>query len=216
MVICGRGGSPGLALAVTLLLSSGAMAAPAEGQDPVLELDPAGTHIDFTVGGFPHSVHGTFALRRGNIRFDPATGRADGLVVADAASGDSGNRSRDGEMRESILEAQRYPEIRFVPQQVDGHVAAQGESRVKIRGVLSLHGAAHEVTLDMVIRLAGEELTASGQLIVPYVEWGMRDPSIFIFRVSDKVEIKISAAGRVARPPTARVTSGGISGESEH
>lgn len=212
MVICGRGGTLGLALAVTLLLSRGTMAAPAEGQDPVLELDPAGTHIDFTVGGFPHSVHGTFALKRGNIRFDPATGRADGLVVADAASGDSGNRSRDGEMRESILEAQRYPEIRFVPQQVDGHVAAQGESRVKIRGVLSLHGAAHEVTLDMVVRLAGEELTATGQLTVPYVEWGMRDPSIFIFRVSDKVELKLTATGHVTWPPASGAREGGAPG----
>jgi hypothetical protein len=137
-------------------------------------------------------------------------------VVADAASGDSGNRSRDGEMRESILEAHNYPEIRFVPQQVDGHVGPQGESRVKIRGVLSLHGGAHEVTLDMVIRLAGEELTATGQLIVPYVEWGLRDPSVFIFRVSDKVEIKVRATGRVTWPQAAGVTSGGASGESEH
>jgi polyisoprenoid-binding protein YceI len=190
------------------------MAAVSDGQDPVLELDPARTHIEFTVGGFPHGVHGTFVLKRGTIRFDPTTGRADGLVAADAASGDSGNRSRDGEMRESILEAQNYPEIRFVPQQVDGRVVPQGESRVKIRGVLSFHGGAHEVTLDMVIRLAGEELTATGQLIVPYVEWGLRDPSVFIFRVSDKVELKLTATGHVTWPPAATAKDGGPPGAS--
>ena len=103
------------ALALTLLIVPVAIAPPAAAQEAVLELDPARTRIDFTLPGFPHSVHGTLTLKRGTFRVDSATGRADGLMIVDAASGQSGNRARDSEMNESVLETHRYPEITFAP-----------------------------------------------------------------------------------------------------
>jgi hypothetical protein len=40
-------------------------------------------------------VEGAFLLKRGAIHFDPATGKASGEVVFDAASGKTGNKSGD-------------------------------------------------------------------------------------------------------------------------
>ncbi|MFI5341652.1 MAG: YceI family protein [Candidatus Methylomirabilales bacterium] len=202
-----------LALALTLLTLSAAMTAPSGAQEAALELNPAGTRIDFTLRGFPHTVHGTFKLKRGTIRIDSATGRADGLVIVDAASGDSGNRTRDSDMNESVLETQRYPEIRFTPQQVEAQGVPQGEFRVKIRGVFWLHGTEHEVTLDALVRLAGEEWTATTHFVVPYVAWGLRDPSILILRVADKVEVDVNATGHVTWTPVVQTKSGGTSKE---
>ncbi len=202
-----------LALALTLLTLSAAMTAPSGAQEAALELDPARTRIDFTLRGFPHTVHGTFTLKRGTIRIDSATGRADGLVIVDAASGDSGNRTRDSDMNESVLETQRYPEIRFSPQQVEAQGVPQGEFRVKIRGVFWLHGTEHEVTLDALVRLAGEEWSATTHFVVPYVAWGLRDPSILILRVADKVEVDVNATGHVTWNPVVQTKSGGASKE---
>jgi len=207
-----RGALP-LTLALTLLTLSAAMTAPSGAQEAALELNPAGTRIDFTLRGFPHTVHGTFTLKRGTIRIDSATGRADGLVIVDAASGDSGNHARDSEMNETILETQRYPEIRFSPQQVEAQGVPQGEFRVKIRGVFWLHGTEHEVTLDALVRLAGEEWTATTHFVVPYVAWGLRDPSILILRVADTVEVDVNATGHVTWNPVVQTKSGGTSKE---
>jgi polyisoprenoid-binding protein YceI len=202
-----------LTLALTLLTLSAAMTAPSGAQEAALELNPAGTRIDFTLRGFPHTVHGTFTLKRGTLRIDSATGRADGLVIVDAASGDSGNHARDSEMNETILETQRYPEIRFSPQQVEAQGVPQGEFRVKIRGVFWLHGTEHEVTLDALVPLAGEEWTATTHFVVPYVAWGLRDPSILILRVADKVEVDVNATGHVTWNPVVQTKSGGTSKE---
>jgi len=55
--------------------------------------------------------------------FDPSTGRVSGQVTVDARSGQSGNSSRDGRMHREILETQRYPEIAFRPDRMDGAIA---------------------------------------------------------------------------------------------
>ncbi len=201
MVTSGNRGPLGLALALIMLASMTATAALSGTQEAVLELDPAVTRINFTLRGFPHTVHGTFTLKRGAIRVDPATGRANGLVIVDAASGESGNRSRDLEMKESVLETQRYTEIRFTPQQVEGQSIPEGEFPVKIRGVLWLHGAEHELTLDALVRPNGEEWSVISHFVIPYVEWGLRDPSVFILRVSDKVEVDVRATGHMTWSP---------------
>ena len=46
--------------------------------------------------------------------------------------------------------------------------------------------------------MSQQEITASGKFIVPYVQWGMKNPSTFLLKVNDKVEIDLTAVGRVA------------------
>ena len=192
-----------------LLALSVAMTTASSAQEAVLELNPATPRINFSLRSFAHKVHGTFALKRGTIRVDTATGSADGIVIVDATSGDSGNRTRDAEMKESVLEAQRYPEIRFAPQHIEVQSGPQGESRVKIRGTFWLHGAEHDLTLDALVRLNGEEWTATTHFTIPYVQWGLKDPSVFILRVSDTVDIDVNATGHLAWTPTVETRNNG-------
>ena len=67
------------------------LAIAANAQQAVLTLDPANTHIDYTLQGWPHVTHGTFHLMRGVIWIDPASGKTEGSVVVSAVSGDSGS-----------------------------------------------------------------------------------------------------------------------------
>lgn len=162
-----------------------------------LELDPANTQIEFVLGATLHSVHGTFALKRGTIHFNASTGSASGLVVVDAQSANSGNNGRDRKMHKEILESQRYPEVTFAPTKLSGTVAPQGDSNVHVEGVFKLHGAEHPMTLAMQVQFAGNNVTASTHMVIPYLAWGLKNPSTFILRVSDKVEIDVKATGHL-------------------
>jgi hypothetical protein len=42
----------------------------------ILHLDPAQSKLHWALGSTLHTVHGTFALKRGAVRFNPASGSA--------------------------------------------------------------------------------------------------------------------------------------------
>ena len=170
----------------------------------MLELDPAQTHIEFTLGEVFHPVQGTFKLKSGTIRFDPATGKARGLVVVEVASGESDNRSRDRKMLKDVLESQKYPEATFTPVRVYGRVEAQGESPIELDGILKLHGNEHDLTLATTVRMDGGRLTASTHFVIPYVEWGLKNPSTLFLRVGNQVGIDVNAEGRITMPAAPR------------
>jgi polyisoprenoid-binding protein YceI len=189
-------------ISATLVLLLFSLAAiPARAAQMRLVLDPAATPVTFTLSDLHGGVHGTFKLKRGTILFDPEGGAASGELVVDATSGDSGSNGRDSRMHKNILESAKYPDIVFTPDRVDGKVSLDGDSEVKVHGVFRIHGADHEVTLAAKAHIAGDKVTAEIQFPVPYVKWGMKNPSILIMRVGDTVGIAIHAAGRLEAVP---------------
>ena len=121
----------------------------ARAQETVLELDPAQTQIGFTLGDVLHTVHGMFKLRQATISFNPTTGQAGGLVVVDATSGESGSHARDHKMHKDVLQSDQYPEITFVPQQVQGQVLPAGDFKVQVLGIFTMHGESRPLTLSV-------------------------------------------------------------------
>jgi polyisoprenoid-binding protein YceI len=166
-------------------------------QEMTVELDPASTRIEFTVAATLHSVHGTFALKSGTVHFNSSTGSASGLVVVDATSGDSGNKDRDHKMHQEVLQSQRYSEITFAPTRMSGRVAPQGSSSVHIDGIFKLHGTDHPITLTLPVEAQGQNLSVRTHIVVPYVAWGLKNPSTFMLHVGEKVDIDINAIGRL-------------------
>jgi len=154
-------------------------------------IDPAQTKVEFALGSLLHTVHGDFHLKRGTLTFDPQTGKASGEVVVDAASGESGSPARDKRMHAAILEIAKYPEITFRPDRVDGKVASEGKSQVQLHGVFAIHGVEHEILLPVTVDAGGGQYNVIGIFEVPYVKWGMKNPSTLMLRVDDKVEIVI-------------------------
>lgn len=184
-------------LCAGLLLAMGPCAKTLRAQELALELDPANTRIEFTLAATLHTVHGTFALKSGTIRFNPSTGSASGLVIVDAASGDSKNKNRDYKMHQEILESQLYPEVTFTPTKLSGKVELQGDSTVQLEGILRLHGAEHSVTLTLPVQAKENTLAARTHIAIPYVAWGLTNPSTFLLHVSDTVEVDITTVGQV-------------------
>jgi polyisoprenoid-binding protein YceI len=173
-------------------------ALPALAQEMVLQLDPGQTRVEFTLGDVLHTVHGTFKMKRGEMRIDPATGKATGELIIDATSGDSGSGARDSRMHKNILESGKYREITLTPDHFDGKLNLQGDSEVQLHGQFGIHGSQHEITLPVKVRIREQQLDADTQFPVPYQKWGMKNPSTFILRVDDTVQIQIHAVGRLS------------------
>ena len=180
-----------------LALLAHSSAVPAIAQEAELTLDASQSQVSFTLGDILHTVHGTFKLKRGIVKFDLVTGHADGLVVIDATSGDSGSHARDHKMHKDILESEQYPEITFAPHEVQGQIPSQGDFKVQVLGTFTLHGASHPLTLVIQAHLADEQLSADTKFTIPYVSWGLKNPSTLFLRVNDTVDLAIHAMGQI-------------------
>lgn len=170
---------------------------PVRAQEMTVELDPAQTRIEFTLAATMHTVHGSFRLKHGTIHFDPSTGAASGVVVVDATSGHTDNNGRDRKMHREIIESQRYPEITFTPTKSSGKFERQGDSAVQVEGRFGIHGSEHSMTLIIPIQVKGNLVSGHTHVVVPYVAWGLKNPSTLFLHVSDTVEVDITAAGQL-------------------
>jgi polyisoprenoid-binding protein YceI len=185
------------ALAVALFLSLTAFAAV---QDLVFKLDPEHSTVTFTLGDVLHTVHGTFQLKQGSLRLDPRSGKLSGEIVADAKSGNSGSGMRDRKMNREVLESDRYPEILFRPDHVEGSVLVTGKSSVRVHGIFTIHGSDHELTVPADVETFPDHWTATLHFAVPYAKWGMKNPSTMFLRVSESVNIDLTTTGILAHP----------------
>lgn len=177
-----------------------ALATPGAAEEWRLVLDPERTEITFELGATLHSVHGAARLRQGEIVFESGGGAAEGSVVVAAESADTGNERRDRDMHAKVLESQQFPEIAFRPDEVIGEVSPAGRSEIEIAGTFSIHGSDHPVRVEAVVDISGSELEATLELEVPYVAWGMKDPSKLLLKVSKEVVVRIHAFGTVTPP----------------
>lgn len=187
-----RRGLPWALLAAALGLMTPARAAETGW---MVTLDPAATEIRFSLGATLHDVHGGVKLERGELRLNPRTGALDGEVVVDARSAETGNERRDRDMHRKVLESESHPRFVFVPSRLDGDLALSGRSRVVIHGELRIHGAAHALVMPADVTIEDGSLTATAAFAVPYVEWGMKDPSKLMLRVKKRVEIEVTVGG---------------------
>lgn len=183
------------AVAFVTVLTVGASLAAAQAAS--LDLDPAQTSVKFTLPDVLHTVHGTFRLSHGELQFEPSSGKISGEIVVDAKSGESGSGMRDRKMHKEVLESERYPDISFRPDRVEGHVATTGKSSVQVHGIFRIHGTDRELTIPAEVEMSGDHWSATVHFAVPYGKWGMKNPSTLFLRVSDSVEIDLAGSGTV-------------------
>jgi len=164
-------------------------------QEVVLVLDPVQCKVHYSVDSTLHTVHGTFNLKSGTLHFDPDSGKAAGEIVVYATSGDSGNSSRDEKMHKEVLETPKYPDAIFRPTQVEGRVARTGVSDVKLHGIMLLHGQEHEIVAPVRAQLAADRWTGTASFTVPFIQWGMKDPSNWLLKVKPVVRVELEMAG---------------------
>lgn len=182
-----------LFLAVLLAIAPAAFA-----QHETFSVNPDASQVTFALGGSGHHVQGTFHVQKGSIEFDPNAKKIAGSVIVAAGSGNSGEPSRDKNMNTNVLDTAHFAEVTFAPNSYQGAIATSGDSTIQVAGVFTLHGTPHDLTLPMQIHIDGTNLTAKGHFTVPYVKWGLKDPSIFVLKVAKEVDIDLTLSGQMA------------------
>lgn len=165
------------------------------------ELDPVETEVEFSFAATLHKVGGRLAAKQGTIEIDLETGHAKGWILLDSTTAITGNRRRDRKMHEKILESLRFPDIVFSIDRVTGGVRPTGRSELQLHGTLDFHGTKRPFSLLAVANSDGQRVTATGTVVVPYLEWGLKDPSFFLLRVAKEVTVRVKVVGRVIATP---------------
>lgn len=165
------------------------------------ELDPVESVIELSFAATLHTVEGRLAARQGTIEVDLATGEARGWILLDATTAMTNNRRRDRKMHEKILESLHFPDIVYSINRVSGGLRPVGRSELQLHGTLEFHGVKRPFSVIAVAISDGKRLTATGSVDVPYLDWGLRDPSFFVLRVSKEVTVRLNIVGSLTAVP---------------
>jgi polyisoprenoid-binding protein YceI len=144
-------------------------------------------------------VNGTFHIQSGSIAFDRGTPKMSGSVVVLAGSGKTGNDSRDKKMKKDILVVEQHATVSFEPKTYTGAIAPSGDSNLQVTGIFTLLGAPHEITIPMLVHLDGTGAIAKAHFVVPYVQWGLKNPSFLIWKADNDVAIDLNLVGTISK-----------------
>ncbi|MCZ6746237.1 MAG: YceI family protein [Acidobacteria bacterium] len=191
---------------VLLLVMALSTMTPAHGATPTYEitLDPARSQVTFSLGAFFHTVQGRGIPLATTLEYAPGQGLLTGAVILPAAGLATGNQRRDRRMQGQVLESAAHPDIILTLERAEGAFDPETGGDLQVEGSLQLLGASHPVSFPLeIIILLDEEgrFRARGAFMVPYVAWGLKDPSMVFLRVEKEVRVSFSAAGRILAVP---------------
>jgi len=167
-------------------------------QHQTLTINPETSEVNFTLNGSDHATHGTFHVEKGSVDFDLHAPMIAGLVLVSVGSGKTGNDLRDKKMTTEVLDVAHFADVTFVPNSYQGTISPGGDSTIQVAGVFTLHGTPHDLTVPIQLHVDGANCTAKTTFTVPYVKWGLKDPSILIFRVAKEVQIDLKLVGSLS------------------
>jgi polyisoprenoid-binding protein YceI len=102
-------------------------------------------------------------------------------------------------MHAKVLESAKFKEIVLAVDGFEGKFDRAAPSKLTVKARFRIHGAEHSVVLELAITPHGagadQLLGAATTFTVPYVDWGMKDPSKAFLRVGKEVEVSIDAKG---------------------
>lgn len=187
-------------LTLHLVLFAYGSAASSKAAEHSIVLDPEASAVSFSLKATGHVVRGDFRLKSGELRFAPESGTLVGEIILDATSAESGNKRRDRAMHRKVLESDRYPRIILRPERFSGDWSMSGQSVLTLFGTLSLHGDEHPLMMEVAVEIEGNRFSAESTFSVPFVDWGLRDPSVLFLRVAKAVEVTVKTQGSISSP----------------
>ncbi|HUH64031.1 MAG TPA: YceI family protein [Terracidiphilus sp.] len=166
-------------------------------QHRTFTVNPDGSEVKMTLNTTHEVVNGTFHLQSGSIDFDRGRPEMSGSVVVLAGSGKTGNDSRDKKMKKDILKVDQFTTVSFSPKSYTGTIASSGDSTIQVSGVFTLLGNPHDLTIPIEIHLDGSKAAVKAHFIVPYIQWGLKDPSFLFWKAAHEVAIDLNLVGQV-------------------
>lgn len=186
-------------VALAAILAAVPFAPAAFAQHQTFAVNPDTSQVRMTLNTTHEIVHGTFHVQSGSVDFDRSALKMSGVVVVSAASGKTGNDSRDKKMYKDVLKVKQYTTVSFEPKTYAGLIAPSGDSNLQVAGTFTLLGMPHEITIPMQVHLDGSSATAKSHFIVPYVQWGLKNPSFLIWKADNDVAIDLDLVGTITQ-----------------
>jgi hypothetical protein len=180
--------------ALILMLVPAALA-----QHQTFVVNPDASEVKITLKTTHEIVNGSFHVQSGSIEFDRSSPKMSGSVVVLAGSGKTGNSSRDKKMNKEILEVEQHATVSFEPKTFTGAIASSGDSTIQASGIFTLLGTPHEITVPILVHLDGPSATAKTHFVVPYVQWGLKNPSFLFWKAENDVAIDLNLVGTISK-----------------
>ena len=81
---------------------------------------------------------------------------------------------------------------------MSGELVDGKDSRLTLGGVVLIHGSEQPLEIAAQVRREGRSVQAEAEFVVPYVEWGMNDPSGVIVRVKKELQVRVEVHGELS------------------
>jgi polyisoprenoid-binding protein YceI len=166
-------------------------------QHQTFAVNPDVSEVKMKLNTTHEVVNGIFRVQSGSIDFDRTASHISGIVIVAAGSGKTGNDSRDKKMNKDILKVDQFATVSFAPKTYNGIIAASGDSTIQVSGLFTLLATTHDLTIPMQIHVDGTKATAKAQFVVPYVQWGLKNPSFLIWKAENDVAIDLNLVGQI-------------------
>jgi polyisoprenoid-binding protein YceI len=181
-------------IALAVILAPVALA-----QQQTFVANPDASEVKMTLKTTHEVVNGTFRIQSGSLEFDRSAAKMSGSVVVLAGSGRTGNGSRDKKMNKDILDVEQHATVSFEPKSYAGAIAPSGDSTIQLTGIFTLLGTPHEITIPILVHLEATTATAKAHFVVPYIQWGLKDPSFLFWKADKDVAIDLFLTGRLSQ-----------------
>ena len=168
-------------------------------QHQTFVVNPDSSQVKMTLKTTHEIVNGVFHVQSGTVEFDRDTPKMSGSIIVAAGSGKTGNDSRDKRMNKEILKVEQYATVSFEPKTYAGAISPSGDSNIQVTGIFTLLGTPHEITVPMQVHLDDTGATAKAYFVVPYISWGVKNPSFLIWKADNDVAIDINLAGTISK-----------------
>lgn len=125
------------------------------------------------------------------------TVKTDSMVETSDAFTELQKQIINRELREIVLEPEKYPEIVFKSTAVTGKPLGNGQYDLKIGGNLTLHGVTRHIVIPAKVTLTGNDLRAVGEFSIDRSDFNVKATSAFhgMVRVRNKVKFTFDIVG---------------------
>jgi polyisoprenoid-binding protein YceI len=145
---------------------------------------------------FPNDAVGRTGAVSGGIVVQP-----DGTIVAgesrfviDMTSLESDSDRRDNYVRRNTLQTEAHPTVTFVPRRFEGlelPLAANGASRFRLMGDLTVRGITRSVTWDVTATLANRAIRGEARTSFTFAEFDITKPRVAsVLSVADDIRLE--------------------------
>jgi polyisoprenoid-binding protein YceI len=102
-------------------------------------------------------------------------------------------------MNKDVLEVEQHATISFDPKTYTGAIAPSGDSNLQVTGAFTLLGVPHEITIPILVHIDGATASAKTHFVIPYVQWGLKNPSFMFWKADNDVAVDLSLTGQISK-----------------